>query len=71
MGMERFVSESEAKSYAQEVSRKCPTGIIQVIESPDERNPEKRYVVDDADNWGFVRSWERLVATYENGTLQS
>jgi len=62
----RFATEKEARLAAKAASLQKKGTPFHVVQSPDSQHPDKPYVVDDA---AFIRSWERLIATYENGKL--
>jgi hypothetical protein len=52
----------EALNFAQKESEKKSV-VLHVIKSFDDKNKPVYYVDDN----GFLRSWEKMEATYENG----
>ena len=64
----RFKTEQDARDHAREASRGSEP--VYVIESPprDREHMDKGNFVVDTD--GFVRTWERTVALYEDGEEQ-
>jgi hypothetical protein len=71
--LRRFTSETMATAWAKRQSKKHPKETYYVIHSaartegsckPDPDGQPDPYCVDTD---GFVRSWERCLATFENG----
>lgn len=62
--LQRFATEKEARQRAYLDSQDGGTFYVIYSPDPDKDRGEKPYCVDDS---GFVRSWEKLIATYEGG----
>jgi hypothetical protein len=62
----RFTTAKLAREFARSVTKRTH-GVLYVVESADRDNPDAPRFVVDTD--GFTRSWERSIATYENGKL--
>lgn len=64
--VERFATEEEARARAKAASKQYGDTRYVVESAPRDAgiDPSLRFAVDTD---GFTRSWERSIATYENG----